>query len=140
MRLLAGTAVADGEPAASAPAHDWSRVAAGAWLATTLAGIRDPATLAEARPRALRATLRPYQEIGVRWLWFLSRLGLGACLADDMGLGKTIQVLGLLLLLKGEKKRGADRGSAAPGAPSLLVVPASGRQLARGSRSRPTER
>ena len=125
MRLLAGTAVADGEPAASAPAHDWSRVAAGAWLATTLAGIRDPATLAAARPRALRATLRPYQEIGVRWLWFLSRLGLGACLADDMGLGKTIQVLGLLLLLKGEKKRGADRGSAAPDGPSLLVVPAS---------------
>ena len=111
--------------AASAPAHDWSRVAAGAWLATTLAGIRDPATLAAARPRALRATLRPYQEIGVRWLWFLSRLGLGACLADDMGLGKTIQVLGLLLLLKGEKKRGADRGSAAPDGPSLLVVPAS---------------
>ena len=125
MRLLAGTAVADGEPAAPAPAHDWSRVAAGSWLATTLAGIRDPATLAAARPRALHATLRPYQEIGVRWLWFLSRLGLGACLADDMGLGKTIQVLGVLLLLKGEQKRGADRGSAAPGAPSLLVVPAS---------------
>jgi non-specific serine/threonine protein kinase len=124
MRLLAGTAVADGEPPAPAPAHDWSRVAAGPWLATTLAGVRDPATLAVARPRALRATLRPYQEIGVRWLWFLSRLGLGACLADDMGLGKTIQVLGLLLLLKGERKRGADRGSA-PGGPSLLVVPAS---------------
>ena len=136
MRLLAGTAVADGEPAASAPAHDWSRVAAGAWLATTLAGIRDPATLAAARPRALRATLRPYQEIGVRWLWFLSRLGLGACLADDMGLGKTIQVLGLLLLLKGEKKRGADRGSAAPDGPSLLVgAGLSDRQLARGDRA-----
>ena len=78
-----------------------------------------------ARPRALRATLRPYQEIGVRWLWFLSRLGLGACLADVLGVGKTIQVLGLLLLLKGEKKRGANRGSAAPDGPSLLVVPAS---------------
>mgnify|MGYP003694605227 CR=1 FL=1 len=73
MRLLAGTAVADGEPAAPAPAHDWSRVAAGAWLATTLAGVRDPATWPPPRPRALRATLRPYQEIGVRWLWFLSR-------------------------------------------------------------------
>src|SRR6185436_3400895 len=119
------TAVADGEPAAPAPAHDWSRVAAGPWLATTLAGVRDPATLAAARPQALRATLRPYQEIGVRWLWFLSRLGLGACLADDMGLGKTIQMLGVLLLLKDAQQRGADRGGATRGGPSLLVVPAS---------------
>ncbi|MEM1009309.1 MAG: SNF2-related protein [Myxococcota bacterium] len=31
------------------------------------------------------------------WLEFLTRLGLGACLADDMGLGKTLQVLALLL-------------------------------------------
>ena len=45
----------------------------------------------------LHATLRPYQETGVKWLWFLARLGLGACLADDMGLGKTIQVIALLL-------------------------------------------
>ena len=64
--------------------------------------------------RDLRATLRPYQETGVRWLRFLARLGLGACLADDMGLGKTLQVLALLLLLRREKA-----------GPSLLVLPAS---------------
>ncbi len=126
MRLLAGAAVADGEAAeVPAPAGDWSRVAAGTWLATTLAGLRDPRALAAATPRALRATLRPYQDVGVRWLRFLSRLGLGACLADDMGLGKTIQVLGLLLLLKGDRPRAGDRDAAARRPPSLLVVPAS---------------
>ena len=48
-------------------------------------------------PSTLRATLRPYQVEGFRWLSYLSELGLGACLADDMGLGKTIQILALLL-------------------------------------------
>ena len=95
MRLLAGTAIEDGEPAAAPEGGgDWSRVVAGEWLATTLAHLRTPEALATANPQSLRTALRPYQEIGVRWLWFLSRLGLGACLADDMGLGKTIQVLG----------------------------------------------
>jgi len=59
--------------------------------------------------------LRPYQQIGVRWLQLLTGLGLGACLADDMGMGKTIQVLSLLLVLKRQGK----------GRPSLLVAPAS---------------
>ena len=50
-------------------------------------------------------------------------LGLGACLADDMGLGKTVQVIALLLTLKGTSEPSAkDRKKAAP---SLLVVPAS---------------
>lgn len=48
-------------------------------------------------PSELRATLRPYQVDGFRWLSALSALGLGACLADDMGLGKTVQILALLL-------------------------------------------
>ena len=65
----------------------------------------------------LKGKLRPYQQVGVRWLHLLTRLGLGACLADDMGLGKTIQVLALLLLLK--------RESGAKPKPSLLIVPAS---------------
>ena len=65
---------------------------------------------------ALKATLRPYQDVGLRWLGFLARLGLGACLADDMGLGKTIQVLALLLTVAG---RGGERR------PSLIVAPAS---------------
>jgi non-specific serine/threonine protein kinase len=55
--------------------------------------------------------------VGVRWLYLLAQLGLGACLADDMGLGKTIQVLALLLVLKREAKGKPQ--------PSLLVAPAS---------------
>ena len=48
----------------------------------------------------MKARLRPYQQVGVRWLHLLSSLGLGACLADDMGLGKTIQVLALFLVIR----------------------------------------
>ncbi len=55
------------------------------------------------------------------WLRFVTGLGLGACLADDMGLGKTVQVIGLLLHRKSNRK--ADGPSHAR--PSLLVVPAS---------------
>ena len=88
----------------------------GKWLGQVLEDLRNPERLEEVQPGAdLKATLRKYQETGVGWLWFLSRLGLGACLADDMGLGKTIQVLALLAVLK--KQPGAK--------PSLLVVPAS---------------
>ena len=71
---------------------------AGPWLAETLKGLRSPEGLARVDPgAALKATLRPYQQVGVRWLYLLAKLGLGACLADDMGLGKTIQVLSLLM-------------------------------------------
>lgn len=48
-------------------------------------------------PPGFNGTLRPYQIEGVSWLAFLSRFGIGACLADDMGLGKTVQTLALLL-------------------------------------------
>jgi superfamily II DNA or RNA helicase len=41
----------------------------------------------------LARQLRAYQGVGVRWLHFLGRAGLGALLADDMGLGKTLQAL-----------------------------------------------
>src|SRR2546427_8829612 len=75
----------------------------------------------------LRRMLRPYQHVGLRWLYLLSRLGLGACLADDMGLGKTIQVLALLLILKSEAARRERSGGERSGRrkPSLLVAPAS---------------
>ncbi|HSK33433.1 MAG TPA: DEAD/DEAH box helicase, partial [Propionicimonas sp.] len=46
-------------------------------------------------PASLLATLRPYQELGFRWLHFLHRARLGGILADDMGLGKTLQVIAL---------------------------------------------
>lgn len=117
MRMLAGTDVAaDGNSAASAA--EWGKVAAGPWLAETLRGLRTQEGLARVEPGlALKGALRPYQQVGVRWLYLLAQLGLGACLADDMGLGKTIQVLALLLILR-QQSNGA-RG------PSLLLAPAS---------------
>lgn len=45
----------------------------------------------------LKATLRPYQQEGVKWLLEHYYNGLGACLADDMGLGKTLQTIALLV-------------------------------------------
>ncbi|OGA56212.1 MAG: helicase, partial [Betaproteobacteria bacterium RIFCSPLOWO2_12_FULL_65_14] len=120
MRLLAGADVAG--HAVADPAHrDWSQVAAGPWLASVLKGLRSPEGLAQVEPGAdLKATLRPYQQVGVRWLYLLHSLGLGACLADDMGLGKTIQVLALLLVLR--RQAGAP---AAERRSNVLVAPAS---------------
>ncbi|HEY2510987.1 MAG TPA: SNF2-related protein, partial [Polyangiaceae bacterium] len=54
------------------------------------------------KPRTLKASLRPYQEQGFHWLWFLHEIGSGGVLADDMGLGKTVQTLTLLLAVKAE--------------------------------------
>ncbi|WP_157974299.1 DEAD/DEAH box helicase [Lewinella sp. IMCC34183] len=48
----------------------------------------------------LRATLRPYQLEGARWLVQHYHDRLGACLADDMGLGKTLQTIAALLYAK----------------------------------------
>lgn len=117
MRLLAGANVKDEELDEELD-PDWSHITAGPWLAETLEGLRKPDALAKLDPgHELHATLRPYQQVGVRWLHLLANLGLGACLADDMGLGKTIQILSLLLVLRRAKQH-ARR-------PSLLVVPAS---------------
>jgi SNF2-related domain/SNF2 Helicase protein/Helicase conserved C-terminal domain len=117
MRLLSGADVAAEELDAAAHA-DWAQVVAGPWLAEILKGLRSPQGLAQVDPGdGLHGVLRPYQQVGVRWLYLLTKLGLGACLADDMGLGKTIQVLSLLLILK--------RQTGAQPQPSLLVAPAS---------------
>ncbi len=117
MRMLAGAEIA-ANGASDGIDADWAQVIAGPWLAETLKGLRSPEELAGADPKAdLHGNLRPYQQVGVRWLYLLSKLGLGACLADDMGLGKTIQVLSLLLVLK--RQASTDRQ------PSLLIAPAS---------------
>ena len=117
MRLLAGAGIGDDSEGTAAPATDWGQVRAGAWFAEALAACRNPEMLDKTLPGdALRAELRPYQQVGVRWLSFLTGLGLGACLADDMGLGKTVQVLALALAL---------RANAAAKRPILIVAPAS---------------
>ena len=56
------------------------------------------------KPRALKATLRPYQDAGLSWLRFIHDIGSGGVLADDMGLGKTVQTIALLLLIKQDEK------------------------------------
>jgi len=68
-------------------------------------------------PATFQGTLRPYQERGLSWLYFLARLGLGGILADDMGLGKTAQTLSLLLAERSDPE--------AVLAPTLLVCPMS---------------
>ena len=44
----------------------------------------------------VQASLRDYQERGVRWLQMLHHYGFGGILADDMGLGKTLQTIAFL--------------------------------------------
>ena len=120
MRLLSGAGLGESAAMPAPEAAAWSDVVAGRWLQDALDGLRQPDALRDALPpRGLDAELRPYQEVGVRWLSLLHRLGLGACLADDMGLGKTIQVLALLLTLKERPAPSRDTR------PALLVVPAS---------------
>jgi len=122
MRLLAGVRLEDkGKDATAAETADWSEMVAGGWLREALERLRQPETAATFDPNQhLNAKLRPYQDAGVKWLWFLQSLGLGACLADDMGLGKTIQVISLLLQLKRELQ---SQGKVSE--PSLLIAPAS---------------
>lgn len=73
-------------------------------------------------PASLRATLRPYQVEGYRWLTFLYEHRMGGILADDMGLGKTVQALALLAHAI-EEHRAAVPGE--PFAPFLVVAPTS---------------
>ena len=117
MRMLAGAQLNRDESEVDENARpEWSKVIAGKWLSKRLDALRSPKILAEIEANAgLKGELRPYQKLGVQWLWTLKGMELGGCLADDMGLGKTIQVLGVLALCRSKKEKGTD----------LLVVPAS---------------
>ena len=64
--------------------------------------------------QGLKANLRPYQEMGVKWMKYLYQNNLGGCLADDMGLGKTIQAIAMLQYAHNQS------GSRKP---SLVVMP-----------------
>lgn len=114
MRLLAGTNLDLRDQSMAEEERNWSDVVSGQALREILHGLRHPARLEKPMATSIAATLRPYQREGAAWLHFLSKLGLGACLADDMGLGKTLQVLTVLDHLR-EQNAG----------PSLLVLPAS---------------
>ena len=97
-----------------APPAEVTEISASGWVEMLLDGQAHPEPVPV--PAGLNAELRPYQQRGLDWLAFMSRLGLGAVLADDMGLGKTIQVLALLA---------HERESGLRKAPTLLVCPMS---------------
>lgn len=69
----------------------------------------------------LVSLLRPYQTLGVQWLWFLYTQNLSGLLCDDMGLGKTHQAMALLASVRNYFKFFAE------GHPShfLVVCPTS---------------
>ncbi len=124
MRLLSGFRPGqDASPEMEAARADWSSVVAGRQLQEVLNGILQPEVSTESDPGPdLKAQLRPYQRQGAHWLWFMNKLGLGACLADDMGLGKTIQVISLLLTIRRSRLASKSTSSNQRG---LLIVPAS---------------
>jgi SNF2 family DNA or RNA helicase/uncharacterized Zn finger protein len=68
-----------------------------------------------AQPDGVKATLRPYQQRGWKWLYRNANLGLGSIIADDMGLGKTLQVITLLFRFKEEGRLNNH--------PALIIVP-----------------
>ena len=75
-------------------------------------------------PADLAATLRPYQKLGVAWMWYLYGQKLGGILADEMGLGKTLQALALLAAR--HARPASLRGPASDQRlPFLVVCPAS---------------
>ena len=87
----------------------------GRWLRNLTAQMKNPVKLRQIQPvDSFHAVLRGYQEEGFSWLYAMSQMGFGACLADDMGLGKTVQIIALLEYYRVEQ-----------GGKALLVLPAS---------------
>lgn len=86
------------------------------WLQNLLDTLQQPEQIDMLPPPDdLHADLRQYQQRGYSWMTFLSRYGLGACLADDMGLGKTVTTIAYLLHQR--EKEGLP--------PALVVCPTS---------------
>lgn len=95
---------------------DFEGIEASGWMGELLSQLEGKTPWQEiAPPQRFKGKLRPYQLRGYSWLYFLSRWGMGSCLADDMGLGKTIQTLALVELYR---EKGEER-------PVLLVCPTS---------------
>ena len=67
-------------------------------MVKSMLDLRPPQPLPE--PQGLTSGLRPYQRLGVDWLYFLFENGLGGLLCDDMGLGKTHEAMAFMLSLQ----------------------------------------
>jgi non-specific serine/threonine protein kinase len=84
---------------------DTVTISNGEWLKSIVEKLRKPELISSINPsKNFKGELRPYQQKGLNWLYFLHSLQFGACLADDMGLGKTIQLLAFLNTLKADKQ------------------------------------
>ena len=96
--------------------QDMLQISNGQWLESVFDKLHNPHNIKSVKPGSnFKAILRPYQQQGLNWLYFLHSLQFGACLADDMGLGKTIQVLAFINYLKKHKSKTAN----------LLILPLS---------------
>ena len=78
-------------------------------LMQTFSGIADMHLVGLPNLKGLKSKLRPYQEIGIRWLWFLYTYGLSGFLCDDMGLGKTHQAMALICAIRNERRGLKDK-------------------------------
>jgi TATA-binding protein-associated factor len=68
-------------------------------------------------PVSVKAELRSYQRVGIKWLAFLNRYQLHGILCDDMGLGKTLQTICMLASDHHYKRKGGVEMS------TLIVCP-----------------
>jgi len=110
-RLVEAQAIVEELSPAFAPPADWLARSSALRRLSNL----EPAPV----PAALDAVLRPYQRLGVAWLWHLQRHGLGGILADEMGLGKTLQALALLSAIQlTDESLELGAGSLPPGRPA----------------------
>lgn len=78
-----------------------------------LQDLREFKTPEEPNLKGLASHLRPYQQTGVQWLWFLYHHGLSGLLCDDMGLGKTHQAMALLAAVTNHWKGKETEGDSA---------------------------
>lgn len=117
MQLLEALRMAQGDGEALHTLSIGGLTATG-WVHELLESTTESESLPEIpQPPNFEGQLRPYQLTGLRWMAFLSKFGIGTCLADDMGLGKTIQLIALLQHERFEATAGVG--------PTLLVVPTS---------------
>jgi len=112
--LLGGIDAAFAEP--GRPALSWSGATTVHDRGRALAAGPTATEKAARPPIGLRATLRPYQQEGLRWLQHLRAHGAGGILADDMGLGKTLQTIAHLV---------AEKEAGRLDLPALIVAPTS---------------
>ncbi len=84
-------------------------------------------------PSNFKKILRPYQQEGIYWMYFLRSYRFAGILADDMGLGKTFQAIVLLSMTQEENggqnstfvSKRSDLGEKAARNPSIVVCPKS---------------